>query len=405
MRSSFRSLAFVVLLVVLAAVAVVLWFAVPPPIRSTVEPAAAPPRTETGLAAAPPRPLSVVPRPAEVPKAAPPVDAAMDTAPTSAVDPAAPVALPTAADVEAARKALAVLLQQRLRLETLLAKAIDALVAGEYERAKEIAGEVLRVEPDNQQALGLVATALEMQHDAGGGPRTESTRDKERPFQLWIGDQQEATKLELLLLQWPSASFWKSVAPLQETLSKAPGPRDDDRVRSLLDTALVTIVGDNLPLVRVARELQAMTALDVIADEALRRMQPPYAVGHLDLHDRTLREALDALAASGDLAWRVEHGGVRIVAKTSSVTGAAGPALKLQYLDVSDLVAATGAPPGRPYATTEALVTALQLEVEPEAWRGNTGASVRGLNATLIVRATESTLESVRGWLERKRKK
>jgi hypothetical protein len=414
MPSSSRGRVAVVFVVAVMAIATALWFAWPRQTSVTVAPAQVPPRGETGLAAAPPRPLAVAPRPVEVPKAVPAIDApaaaptermppvytAPDATPSTAPRPAAPGVTPTAADVEAARKALIALLQQRLRLETLIAKAIDALVAGEYERSEELAGEVTRIEPDNQKALELAATARSMRHES-----LHSGPSETRPFQAWIGNQQETTKLDTLLLQWPSVAFWNSVVPLQETLSRDTGLRGDDRVRSLLDTALVTIVGDNLPLVRVARDLQAMTALDVIADEALRKMKPPYAIGHLDLHDRTLREALDALSASGDLAWRVEHGGVRIVAKTSSVTGAAGPALKLQYFDIRDLVAAADSPSGRPFASTEALVAALQLEVEPESWRSAAGESVRGISATLVVRATESTLESVRGWLERKRKK
>gem|GEM_PF-4943735 len=308
-------------------------------------------------------------------------------------------------DPEEAHRRLASLLQEQLRQETVLAAAIGDLEARRWSEALEGAQRVLRETPDHARAVELAALARQV---LDGGPSADELTIRVGALRGWLTDLQRTASIEDLLLKWPSVAFWERAMNL-----RADGTRalDEPAVRARVSKAIVTLALDDVPLERVVRELQAQAAIDITLDPRLRAAGAAVTVRHLDMHERTLVAALDAITADGGWQWTVDHGSIVVTPGPASGPIGTRPALQRWYYDVRDLVAsatpvetsgeASRASPR--FASVAALADAVRGTVDPASWRTVEGASVDGVISVLVVQATAGVQRAVAAWLEGQR--
>jgi len=92
-----------------------------------------------------------------------------------------------------ARRGLAVLLQERLRVEALLVAGIEALAADKLPEALDAARAALKEEPDNAKALELEKAALHLQRSE---PSAAALAAQKEPFLGWLADLRRTARLE-----------------------------------------------------------------------------------------------------------------------------------------------------------------------------------------------------------------
>jgi tetratricopeptide (TPR) repeat protein len=312
-------------------------------------------------------------------------------------------------------------------IDNMLAQAIDAFDATNYEDAIYYADQALRKDPRNQQAEELREAAFKAGMDK---TRSDYVENKREQFKRW------KEELESYKIPWtqtitlPDVDKWAATTALRAKRRgldldqmRSEGERE---LRANLRSTLIKLppVEDEESLRAVIDLIRIMTGMPLVVDPAAENavIDEGIVFNFSFENDLTVEQALNLIMDfSGEgVTWTVRHDAVLITTKEK----ATGP-MKPVHHDVQDLVFGLtdfmgpridrirllddledddgGGPFGgigeRPQLINpDDLATLIQENVEPGAW--DDGATIESYEGHIVIVHTPEIQEKVRAFLE-----
>lgn len=334
------------------------------------------------------------------------------------------------AEEEATREA------QRRRIELMMSDAVQAFENRNYDRCAELAQDVLRIEPLNEQAIELRDSAYRARHE-----RVSDRFLKERTvrFRKWLLENKKARVPSSEIFQTPDPDHWGRITALRAAYRELGLISEEDEENLEIQEAIHTMT---IPGLRVEGE----TSLDAIIDQIRTYTDIPFVVTpdaidavdaegiefNLDLTNKmTVANALNVITnAAGEQVTYTFKNGVVYVTTTTKAQGQLWPVAH----DVQDLTAqlvdfsgpkineirlpdtstigideeepAFGGVVGEPRSlmNAENLEILIRQTIAPLSWDEVDGVSIRYSNGFLIVVHTQEVQEQIREFLDEVRR-
>src|SRR5262245_9073849 len=297
------------------------------------------------------------------------------------------------------------------RIRAYFREADLAYHRGEYSTAREYARAVLREDPTNCQALGLIDVSNEAEHAAN------MAENKRRFDEEWksVFEQMEAAILpQVAVVEFPAN--WAEIAMRKPRAVGDIAPAADAESRAAIIATLeakhvkgLTFQDANLD--QVVQYLRTVTGLNFHITPKVRTTKFDDVKVNIPLMDDvSVAEVLNLVTTPYDLRWE-PRGGVVTIAMKDEVGGS----MRLRYFDVKDLavkiqnfrgtdiylVPSNYTPPEppelaepAPFFPEDQLVETIKQVVDPESWAVE-GATIEIKNHILIAKNTTETLDRV----------
>lgn len=221
----------------------------------------------------------------------------------------------------------------RAKVTELMDKAKEAVRLEKYSRAESLLSKVLRLEPQNDEAIKLRAYATKYRHLK---KQLRNVRDKVEELKKAMENVDRVAIPYMDLLRYPTADEWEIISqrqiPLMKMLKKEESPAVI-RIKSKLENQKVTINFLDTEFEQAIEFLRDITGLNfVVSNDAAEAVSGETV--SLRLRDIRLKNALALiLAAAPDLKWSIKHDVIYI-----STEEAAPPELFLEFYNISEII-------------------------------------------------------------------
>lgn len=309
--------------------------------------------------------------------------------------------------------------QRALRIEGLLRTADEAFLRDDFDDAITSLDEILRLDPDNEQALNLRRIATRARTEAlARSIRLAYRREWVRTFD----DLEQDTLIPNALITFPEAEEWKRIedrGPRSFALTRAARPESDEAVVERLDEVRIPVDFQDATLEEVLDHLSQVSGVNMVMSpqaEEVALDQPPYNLvnRHSQPLSRILRIVLEDLSVP-PMKYHVRDGLVRVVAQEES----AGDYI-LEMYDVRDLtftptdhasvdfnLLPSGTDPESftegveddeplPLVSEDTLLGLIQENIAPDSWTDDPRRTITQMPGTLVVKTTPDVHEMIR---------
>jgi len=208
------------------------------------------------------------------------------------------------------------------KVRTLFAQANAAFLNENYERAEQIATQILLEDPNNRQARELRSVAQNLRHERASEQNRQAYREQ------WVRTFEELDTMNVLqtkTLVFDDLKRWAEVSqrqPLEFTKLDPAAEQDKQVVLDRLDSvrfapSFGTPDGGGSPLADVASFLQSLTGVNfMLSPKVVSELDEEQKSIKLQLPERSVRKVLDIITETNEnLRWKIDDGVVKFVTK------------------------------------------------------------------------------------------
>jgi Flp pilus assembly secretin CpaC/tetratricopeptide (TPR) repeat protein len=306
------------------------------------------------------------------------------------------------------------------RVQALKDSANNSFLADDYAAAELALEEVLRLDPDDAEALELQRVVRKARH----GAKDRATRLLYRTE--WQDTFDELTQDAVVpndLIVFPDAEEWQIITDRGNKVFGAGGTTEmsalDAAVRQRLEKAIPVSFQDE-PLDAITAHLQAVTGANFIISQAAQDAEVP----PITLEDKASQPVSRILTIVTEdlsippLTWTVEDGVVRIQTREETRSD-----YRLEMYDIRDLTFTPKDYPAQdfnllpsgtdkesyqaeaeeepvPYIGADALMELIQNNIATDSWTSDPNRTIQLMPGTLVVRQTPDVHEQIQQLLD-----
>ncbi len=324
--------------------------------------------------------------------------------------------------------------RRRLRLDAMLADAMDAFRSGDFDDAVDLCDDIIREDPLDSRARELRADSLKARHNALDDAWVV---DRAERFRLWEEDIAEARVLNNEIMTDPDPAHWERISKLRKRFRETGSDFDIDpenlalqeevrrqRIPSLIfdgETSLDTVVD----------QLRTFTSIPfVVTPDAIAAVDDEGIEFNLNMtHETSVANALDIIttAAGPSVTYSFQNGVVYITSTekaysnlmlkphdvrdlTAQQVDFAGPKIQEIRLPDGDYDDEDGPQFGGvvgdavPIMDPDNLKLLVTQAIAPSSWEKIEGVSIEVQNGQLFVRHTQEVHAEIEAFLEELRR-
>ncbi len=293
--------------------------------------------------------------------------------------------------------------QKLAQIRRLFLEAIDAFQRREYNKAEDLAQQVLELDPKNFDAQRLIDHTIDARHEKVRADYIETR------IQEWLLFQESIKESRIPyseILLFPDEDKWKMVDSRESAGAEATqfAARKSERelfIENQLETTTFTFQGDDVPFDDVIQVIRDTGQIDIVVDRQVTEENPDLKV-KVNFKNLKLKNALNLILNLNALTYTISKGVVYITTRDSDA-GRVKPVTRLH--DVRDLTLPINDFPGPdirlgeasgdgagggaifeedtgggPQVTTEEIEELIRQTIAPESWEteGNSMTLVGG---------------------------
>ncbi len=318
--------------------------------------------------------------------------------------------------------------RRNLRLDAMLADAIQAFDNYKFDQSIGLCEDILREDPLNARARELITTAQKARHT---NIEESWVQKRSERYQNWLTEIEEARVLSTEIMQMPDPAHWKRISDLRESFRVANADDEDSELnlglmRDITEQRIPSLIFEGeTSLETVIDQLRTFTSIPfVVTPDAVDAVDSEGIEFNLNMtHELSVANALNIITevAGPGVTYTFRHGVVYITSTekahnnlvlrpheirdlTAMVVDHAGP--KIQEIRLPDGEyddedgPQFGGPIGEavPLMDPDNLVTLVQQGVATGTWE-NDGVSIQAMNGQLFVRQTPEVHQEIEDFL------